>query len=83
MVKNPTATAGDTGEAGLIPGSGRFPGGENGNPPQYSSRDNSMDREAWQTTSTRSQRVRHDGATEHVCINQEERPQGEPGLLTP
>ena len=29
MVKNPPANAGD---AGSIPGSGRFPGGGNGNP---------------------------------------------------
>ena len=31
-VKNPPAIAGDAGEAGLIPGSGRSPGGGNGNP---------------------------------------------------
>ena len=33
MVKNPPATAGDTGS---IPGSGRYPGKENGNPHQCS-----------------------------------------------
>ena len=31
MVKNLDANAGDTGDAGLIPGSGRSPGGGNGN----------------------------------------------------
>ena len=31
----------------LIPGLGRFPGGGNGNPLQYSCLDNSMDRGAW------------------------------------
>ena len=32
---------------GSIPGSGRFPGGGNGNPLQYSCLENPMDREAW------------------------------------
>ena len=32
VVKNLPANAGDTGEVDLIPGLGRFPGGENGNP---------------------------------------------------
>ena len=41
VVKNPPANAGDT---GLIPGSGRSPGEENGNPLQYSCLGNSMDR---------------------------------------
>ena len=35
---------------GLIPGSGRSPGGGNGNPLQYSCLENSMDREAWWAT---------------------------------
>ena len=34
VVKNPSASAGDTRDAGLIPGSGRSPGGRNGNPLQ-------------------------------------------------
>ena len=38
--------AGDTGDAGSIPGSGRHPGGENGNPLQYSCLGNPMDRVA-------------------------------------
>ena len=33
MVKNIPAYAGDTGDAVSIPGSGRFPGKGNGNPP--------------------------------------------------
>ena len=45
MVKNPPANAGD---AGLIPGSGRFPGEGNGNPLQYSYLGNPKDRGAWQ-----------------------------------
>ena len=43
-VKNLPANAGD---AGLIPGSGRSPGGENGNPLQYPCLGNCMDRGAW------------------------------------
>ena len=39
--KESTCNAGD---AGLIPGSGRSPGGGNDNPPQYSYLENSMDR---------------------------------------
>jgi len=37
-------------DLGLIPGSGRSPGGENSNPLQYSCLENSMDRGAWQAT---------------------------------
>ena len=44
VVMNPPANARD---AGSIPGSGRSPGGGNGNPLQYSCLENSMDREAW------------------------------------
>ena len=50
VVKNPPANAGDTRDAGLIPGSGRSPGGGHGNPLQYSCLENPMDREAWWAT---------------------------------
>ena len=50
VVKNPPANAGDTGDAGSIPGSGRAPGGGNGNPLQYSWLKNPMDRRAWWAT---------------------------------
>ena len=50
MVKNPPAFAGDTGDVGLIPGSGKSPGGGNGNPLQYSCLGNPMDRGAWWAT---------------------------------
>ena len=46
--KNQPANAGDIGDVGSIPGLGRPPGGEHGNPLQYSCLDNPMDREAWQ-----------------------------------
>ena len=42
-----TCKAGDTRDMGSIPGSGRFPGEENGNPLQYSCLGNSTDRGAW------------------------------------
>ena len=35
MVKNLPANAGEVRDTGSIPGSGRCPGGENGNPLQY------------------------------------------------
>ena len=50
MVKNPPANAGEAGDAGSIPRSGRSPGGEHGNPLQYSCLKNPMDRGAWQAT---------------------------------
>ena len=37
-------------DSGLIPGSGRSPGGEDGIPLQYSCQENSMDRGAWRAT---------------------------------
>ena len=48
--KNLLANAGDSGDLGLIPGSGRYSGGGNGNPLQYSCLANPMDREAWKAT---------------------------------
>ena len=50
VVKNLPASTGDTGDEGLISGSGRSPGEGNGNPLQFSCLGNSMDRGAWQTT---------------------------------
>ena len=48
MVKSLPASAGDTRDAGSIPGLGRSPGGGNGNPLQYSSQENPSDSRAWQ-----------------------------------
>ena len=50
MVKNLAANARDIRDAGSIPGSGRSPGGGNGNPFQYSCLGNPTDRGAWQAT---------------------------------
>ena len=44
MVKKPACKAGDPGS---IPGSGRSPGEDNGNPVQFSCLENPMDRGAW------------------------------------
>ena len=40
----------NVGDLGSIPGSGRSPGEGNGNPLQYSSLENPMDRGAWRAT---------------------------------
>ena len=40
----------NVGDLGSIPGSGRSPGEENGNPLQYSCLENLMDRGAWKAT---------------------------------
>ena len=45
--KESACNAADTGDTDLIPGSGRFPGGGNGHPLQYSCLENSMDRGTW------------------------------------
>ena len=43
VVKNAPANAGDAGDMGSIPGSGRSSGGGNGNPLQYSCLGNPME----------------------------------------
>ena len=46
MVKNLPGNAGDTGNAGSVPGSRRYLGGGNGNPLQCPCLENPMDRGA-------------------------------------
>ena len=53
VVKNLPANAGDIRDTGLIPGSGRCPGGGHSNPLQYSCLENPMDRGAWRATDHR------------------------------
>ena len=50
MVKDAPANMGDIGDMNLIPGQGRFPGGGNGNPLQYSFLKNCMDGGDWWAT---------------------------------
>ena len=50
VVRNPPADAADVRDAGAIPGWGRSPGEEHGNPHLYSCLDNSMDRGAQRAT---------------------------------
>ena len=55
-------SARNAGDLSSIPGSGRFPGEENGLPLQYSCLENPMDREAWWDTVYGVARVRQDKA---------------------
>ena len=50
VVKSPPAKVGDVRDSGLIPRSGRSPGGRHSNPLQYSCLENPMDRGAWWAT---------------------------------
>ena len=50
VVKNPPANAGDEGDSGSIPGSGRSPGVGNGTKLQNSCLENLMDRGDWWAT---------------------------------
>ena len=66
VVKNPPANAGDIGDRGLIPESGRSPGGGHDNLLQYPHLENPMDRGAWQAmihrvakSRTRLKRLKH------------------------
>ena len=59
VVENTPASAGDIRDAGSIPGSGRSPGGENGNSLQYSCLENPMDEEPGELWFIGSQRVGH------------------------
>ena len=50
VVKNLPASAGGARDTGLIPRLGRFSGGGNDNPLQYSCQENPMDGGAWWAT---------------------------------
>ena len=67
VVKNPPACVGDIRDMGLIPGSGRSPGGGNGNPLQYSYLENPMDREASRAYSPWG--LKESGMTEVLSIH--------------
>ena len=60
VVKDPPVNTGDIRDLGLIPGSGKFPGGGNGNPLQYSCLGNLVDRGATVHRVSRGQtRLKH------------------------
>ena len=73
MLENPPTNAGGIGDVGLIPGLGRPPGIENGNPFQSSCLGNSMNRGAWWAvvhgvTKVRTQLTTHTtGACARLC----------------
>ena len=64
MVKNPPDNAGDTSS---IPGSGRSSGEGNGNPLQYSSLRNPIDRGAWWATVHGVTKESDTTATKQMC----------------
>ena len=69
MVKNLPPNAKDIRHIGLIPGSGRSPGGGLGNPLQYSCLENPMDRgDCWATVG-RGGLEELDTAEEAACIH--------------
>ena len=63
MVKNPPANAGDTEDAGLIPGLGKSSGVGNDNPLQYSCLENLVGRRAWRAAVPG---VAESGTTKHA-----------------
>ena len=69
-VKNSPASAGDVRDAGSVPGSGRSPGGQHGNPLQYSCLGNPMDRGTWRATAHRvaKSQVRLKSLSTHAVI---------------
>ena len=73
VVKNPPANARDVRDTSSIPGSGRSPGREHGNPVWYSCLENPMDRGAWQATvhgvaKSWTQLKRLSTAQQHTCL---------------
>ena len=57
--KESACSARDTGDTGLTPELGRFPGERNGNPLQYSCLENPMDRGTWWGYSPWGRRIRY------------------------
>ena len=64
--KESACNAGDAGDTGLIPESGRFPGGGHGNSLQYSCLENPMDRGDWRVTVHRVAESDTTEVTEHA-----------------
>ena len=70
MVKNLLASAGDSADAGSMPGLGRSLGEGNGNPVQYSCLENPIGRGAWRATVHRAGHEESDmtEATQHIQV---------------
>ena len=66
MVKNPTTSAGDAGDLGLIPGSGRYCRAGSGNPFKCSCLENFMNRGPGGLQTMGSQRLGHECAHTHT-----------------
>ena len=66
VAKESPRNAEDSGDTGLIPGSGRSLAGGHGNPLQYSCLENPMVRGAWQATAHRV--TKESNATEHDTV---------------
>ena len=72
VVRNPPTNVGAAGDAGLIPGSGRSPGGGNGNPFQFSCLGSPTDRGAWWTAVHRVAQnwTQMKSLSMHACIGE-------------
>ena len=66
VLKNPLANAGDIRNMGSFPGSGINPGGEHGNPLQYSCLENPLNRGA--VEGYRPQGCKESDTTEHLSL---------------
>ena len=65
--KESACKTGNTGDTGLIPGTGRSLGGGHGNVFQYSCLENLIDKGASQSSSWDLKRIRHNQGTKHSC----------------
>ena len=77
VVKNLPANAGDLGS---ILGLERSPGGGNGNPPQYSCLENSVDKGAWWATVYGVAKSQTQLST-HTCVHTHTHTHNVPGIL--
>ena len=71
MAKNLPTNVRDSRDTGSIPGSGRFSGGGNGNPFQYSCLKSPIDRGAWQATvhGVTKESDTTEQLSTHICYN--------------
>ena len=77
VVKNLSVSAGDVRDGGSVPGLERYPGGEHGNPFQYSCLENPRDRGTWWAAvygiaQSRTQLKRLSSSSLHYLIKQKD-----------